>query len=245
MIALATDRAALRRFVLDLVAQAEKPLPKGAPDLAGFSAEDVEAARLGWAGRIVDEYRSVVVFSDLLHRMADLEQPFAALCAVQRIIGDELRHTWVCAEVVGWLGGMRDLAIDLDGLGIEDSDEPSAARVLEIVARELVVAETESIRVLEAYRNATTAPEVRSVIDGLLCDEVRHAAAGRELLALLEQTLSAKDVASLRERLPAIMTADRERLHALYRSSARGGPGRGLGASLSAEDLAPCTGARA
>jgi hypothetical protein len=156
---------------------------------------------------------------------------------VQRVIGDELRHTWMCAEVVGWLGGMSDLAIDLDGLGIVPSDEPSAARVLEIVTRELVVAETESIRVLEAYRNATTEPLIRGVMDSLLCDEVRHAATGRELQTLLEQSLPFGPTARMRERLPGVLVEDRARLRALYRDNARGGAGRGLGAALLPDDL--------
>jgi hypothetical protein len=43
------------------------------------------------------------VFSELLGLLADLEAPFAALCAVQRLIGDELRHTQLAATVVDCL----------------------------------------------------------------------------------------------------------------------------------------------
>lgn len=236
MIRLDIDRATLARFVDEVVGQAQVAVPPGKPDLAGFDAVEIDIARVSWANRIVDEYRSVIVFSDLLHCMAVLEQPFAALCTVQRLIGDELRHTWMCAEVASWLGGMSDLAIDLDGLGIA-AGEPSGARILEIVGRELVVAETESVCVLQAYRNATTEPLIKAVMDSLLCDEVRHAAAGRELYALLEKSLPTASTAALRERLPAVMDDDRKRLRTAYAASAVGGPGRGLGASLRPSDL--------
>ena len=41
------------------------------------------------AGRIVDEYRSVSMFSELLRLLSDLEAPYPALCTVHRLIGDE------------------------------------------------------------------------------------------------------------------------------------------------------------
>ena len=238
MIRLDTDRATLRRFASDLMATRDgREAPPG-PDLAAFDADTVEIARLGWAARVVDEYRSVVVFSDLLHRLADLEAPFPVLCTMHQLVGDELRHTRACFTVVEWLGGFGDLDIDLDGLGVAVDDAPSAARVLEIVAREIVVAETESVRVLAAYRDATSEPAIRGVLDDLLRDEVRHAAAGRELHTVLESFLPAAQTASVREKLPAVMAAERLRLRAEYAALAVGGPGRALGVSILPGDLA-------
>ena len=222
MIAFATDSALLRRFAgtLGLVA----------PELSGYPAADCEAARLAWAARIVDEYRSVAVFSELLQLLADLEAPFAVLCAVQQIIGDELRHTRVMAEVVDWLGGMADLAIDLSDIGLPPraADEPAAVRARRIVGRELVVAEEESIAVLAAYRDATTEPAIRAVLAQVLTDEVRHAAAGRAILAALGGATA---------ELAAEMAADRARLRVDYASGAVGGPGRALGACIERVDL--------
>ncbi len=235
MIRLDNRRAPLARFVEQIVG----PRP-GAPqpDLTAYAPDDVEAARLGWASRIVDEYRSVVVFSDVLHRLTDLSAPFAVLATMHGLVGDELRHTWLCAEVAGWLGGTGDLTIDLEGLGLPDAEAPPAARVLEVVAREIVVAEEESVAVLRAYRDACVDPTIRGVLETLLHDEVRHAAAGREVYAFLVDALPAADVAPLVAELPQIMATDRQRLRHAYACGARGGPGRALGVSLRAEDLA-------
>lgn len=234
MIDLARSPAPLARFARDL----GDPLP-AAPDLSAHDAAARDAARVTWSARIIDEYRSVAVFSELLQLLADLEAPFAALCAVQRLIGDELVHTRACAEVAGWLGGHDDLAIDLADIGLPPrGEQPKARRALDIIGRELVVAEEESILVLAAYRDATTEPAIRDVVSMLLRDEVRHAAAGRALLRLFLDGPLASTVSDLdRRTLDATMSADRADLRARYLASAIGGPGRTLGASLTPADL--------
>lgn len=114
---------------------------------------------------------------------------------------------------------------------------PAAARVLEVVAREMVVAEEESIFVLRAYRDATTEPNIGRVLDTLLQDEVRHAAAGRELYGLLKECLPAEAIAALLVGLPETMASDRLRLRHGYSLGAIDGPGRCLGVSLRPDDL--------
>jgi hypothetical protein len=232
MIDLTTPDPLLERFVRELHGD---PLSAAAPDLSAHSAADRAAARLAWANRIVDEYRSVAVFGELLILLAELEAPYPALCAIHHLIGDELRHAHASAVVVGWLGGTADLSIDLADLALppRPPSESRGRRALLIVARELVVAEEESVAVLAACRDATTAPSIRAVLAGLLRDEARHAATGRALLRLLLPTVDAAD----RADLDAVMADDRAELRARYRAAATGGPGRALGASVTIADL--------
>ena len=239
MIELATEVGLLRRFVDDLDRTSPRPVPARA-DLAAHASVEREAARLAWAGRIVDEHRSVAVFSELLQLLTDLEAPFAALCAVHRLIGDELRHTQITAQVVDWLGGASDLSIDLSfvGLPTREPDESPARRALRIVARELVVAEEESVYVLVAYRDATTDPAIRAIFELVLVDEVRHAATGRALLAELWTMCDRGLLAGqTRAELAQVMADDRASLRDGYVRSAQGGPGRALGASIERADL--------
>jgi hypothetical protein len=238
VIELLTETPLLSRFVIDLERTASRPMP-ARPRLAGYADVEIEAARIAWATRIADEYRSVAIFAELLRLLTDCEAPFAALCAVQRLIGDELRHTQMTAEVVEWLGGSVDLEIDLRDVGLppRGPTETPAMRALRIVARELVVVEQESIYVLAAYRDATTEPAVRGVFDVVLADEARHAAAGRALLALFDRGELARTTVELRASLPEVMAADREDLRAHYVESAVGGPGRALGACIEVADL--------
>jgi len=237
MIELASAVPLLQRFVRELDATSPRSLP-APPCLDSVVDADRDAARVTWAARIVDEYRSVAVFSELLRLLTDLEAPFAALCAVQRLIGDELRHTQLAATVVDWLGGRDDLDIDLRDVGLPPrGDVPAAVRALHIVQRELVVAEEESVHVLGAYRRASSAPAIVATLEVLLVDEVRHAAAGRALLALFHTGHLAAACGDALADLPALAAADRLALRASYRATAIGGPGRALGASIELADL--------
>lgn len=238
MIELATDAGVLARFVRDLHADS------GADELLAECTvpcdhDDREVAALAWASRIVDEYRSVAVFGELLILLAELEAPYRALCAVQHLIGDELRHARLCAGVVSWLGGGID--VDLTDLALPPpaAGETRGHRAALIVARELVVAEEESITVLAACRDATTAAVPRAVLSSLLRDEVRHAATGRAVLRLFDPGGPLAHALTTDERaaLPAVIAADRAALRAVYRDAARGGVGRALGASITAADL--------
>lgn len=237
MIELATPDRFLSRFVGDLERTAPQPMPVR-PRLS-YPTDDMETARLAWAMRIADEYRSVAVFAELLRLLSDLEAPFAALCTVHRLIGDELRHTQMTVEVVEWLGGRADLEIDLANMGLPPrrAGETAAMRALRIVARELVVVEEESIYALAAYRDATTDPAIKRVFGQILADEVRHAAAGRALLPLFEHGALAATTGELRATLAELMATDRAELRAHYLESATGGPGRALGASIERADL--------
>lgn len=235
MIDLAPASAPLARFAGDLRGESVAP----PADLDRYDFAEREHARQTWAARIVDEYRSVAIFSELLHLLTDLEAPFAALCAVQHLIGDELRHTGWCADAAGWLGGHEDFEIDLADIGLPPrGDTTKARRALDIVGRELVVGEEESITVLAAYRDAATDPSFRAILAGLLRDEVRHAATGRALLLLFTDGALAHTVSDLdRAEITRVMSADRTDLRARYLATARGGPGRALGASITPRDL--------
>jgi hypothetical protein len=240
VIALETDDALLARFVREL--HAHDAIPAPATPFASGTADDREVARYAWANRIVDEYRSVAVFGELLVLCAELEAPYAVLCAIHRLIGDELRHARLCADVVRWLGGVNDLAIDLTSLALppRGPDETPGRRAALVIARELVVAEEESIVMLAACRDAATEPACRAVLAGLLRDEVRHAACGRALLRVFTDAGGALAHAITdgdRADLQATMAADRDELRAVYRRSATGGPGRPFGASVTLAEV--------
>jgi hypothetical protein len=233
MIALETRDAVLARFVRELDAQSPLSIDEvSPPDVARFDARDVEAARFSWSARIVDEYRSVVVFSELLRCLAEAAAPFPALCAVQSVIGDELRHVALCARVAGWLGAEGRLEVDVAGLGLPPSDATPIARAHEIVVRELIAAEGESLLVLAAYRDVAREPAIRRAFEILVQDEARHYAAGRSLRAALESAFP--ELGGLDE----VLAEDVAHMRAIYRrAAALGGAGRALGASITTADL--------
>jgi hypothetical protein len=152
------------------------------------------------------------------------------------VIADELRHVRLCHAVVGWLGGWEDLVPDLEGMRPRRSKELPLLQARRLVALEMVVGESESVPMFEAFRRATEEGPIQQVLEIILHDEVRHAAAGRAVLAAIEQTASEAGIA-LDPALDEAMATTRERIRASYRRAATDGPGRALGASIRVEDL--------
>lgn len=235
MIDLHSHGPTLARFVRDLEAQAPRAFDPSAIDCARADPDDVHAAWTGWASRIVDEYRSVVVFTELLSHLAVIAAPFEMLCAVQRLIGDELRHVQLCAQVASVFAPLEGLEIDLEGLSLPPSEEPPGLRALAIIGRELVVAEGESIAILRAYRDATSDVGCRAALTTLLQDEARHYATGRALYA---QLVGHVDVEAA-HALESVMQADAVTIRAAHRRGATGGPGRRFGVSIQKGEAPP------
>jgi hypothetical protein len=114
------------------------------------------------------------------------------------------------ATVVEWLGGWDVLTVDLAGLEMQRWDDPPASRALEIVARELVVVEADSVWKLRAYVRATEDPAIRAVFQVLLADEARHLATGKSLEQLLPPNVLARR-SPRRGRAPRVDAGGRSR----------------------------------
>jgi hypothetical protein len=227
----------LGRFIRDLDRESRLDLGALLPDLSRVSPEDVEVAQTAWAHRVMGEFRGVPIYAELFTLLTQAEAPYGALAAVQRIIGDELRHTRICATVVDWLGGWDSLEVDLSGQRMPRWDGPPAARALEIVARELIVVEAAAVRNFRAHLRAVEDPALRAVFESLLADEVRHAAAGVALRDLIERHYPERDLREAQARLAAVLPGDENHLLELEMARAGDHPGRALGATLRPEDL--------
>ncbi len=233
----APGSATLDRFVRELEAQAHEPLDVLEPDLSRATEADREAARWGWAYRVIDEYRSATRFTQLLHDLLDAEAPYATLAAVHRLIGDELRHARLCARFAASFGPLDDLRVELDDLGWKGPVRPPRERALEIVVRELVIGEGESIGMMRCYRRATSDPAAQRVLDLLLTEEARHFATGQQL----EQTLldAFPALAAFHESIEDVLLDDVRVIRAQHREGARGGPGRAFGVSVRIDEAPP------
>lgn len=217
----------------------DAPLLACRPNLHHATDADREAAFFGWANRIVDEHASVLAFAELFGHLGAIGAPLAALETVQALLTDELRHVRLCAEVASWFGDLDSLEIDLEGLSLPPTDEPRASRALEIVVRELVVGEAESLMALRAYRDATSDPAVREAYAILLYDEARHASAGRNLEAVLRASFDDSVFDPFLARRDRVADADRRHHRAVHRAGATGGPGRAFGVSLFTHEIPP------
>jgi hypothetical protein len=237
MIRFDPTHSVLGRFSKDLLAPNLEELTGLRPILYTHSAEDIAAAQFAWTERIVDEYHSVVVLTELLRCVVECEAPFEVLCAIHAMINDELRHVALCTQAASWFGPTSHSDINLSGLALPLSDDPPLLRALEIVVREIVVADEESITAFMAYRDATTDAALMRVLSALHRDELRHVATGAALLDMLAGMVPDTMRPEVLARLESMEAKDRNDLRRRYDATARGGPGRLLGAAIKYTDL--------
>jgi hypothetical protein len=225
--------AGLRRQLLE---QARHPFPEAAPDLARYDRADVEAARLQWLNRVVQEHRAVVDYADLLSLLADVDAPFDALSGLERVIADEMRHIAYCRTVVSWLGGSDDFELDLTGFPRRPRpDGQWLEHAILRVTEELLIAEEASLPVQKAYVRACTEPSLRAVLQILLEDDGLHAAIGRAIVDLLIEVVPAGERDAVAGRARTHEEEVRRALLAIHRAAAQGGPGGALGGSVTPE----------
>lgn len=133
-----------------------------------------ERVRRGWAVRVQAEYRSMVVFGELLARFPEVGLPLEVSCAASRLLQDEARHTELCARVAERFGGHDDVTLEPENLRLVDDSLPAHLFVARWTASMFCVGETASVAMLTVLRDGATDPCVASVVDTLLRDEVLH-----------------------------------------------------------------------
>ncbi len=149
-----------------------------------------ERVRRGWAARVEAEYRSMVVFGELLARFPEVGLPLEVSCAASRLLQDEARHTELCARVAEAFGGHADVDLDPRALRLVDDELPAHLFVARWTASMFCVGESASVGLLGVLREDTTDPCVASVVDTLHRDEVLHDRFGWALARLVFPTLT-------------------------------------------------------
>lgn len=147
-----------------------------------------ERVRRAWSARVEAEYRSMVVFGELIARFPEAGLSLEVSCAASRLLQDEARHTELCARVAEAFGG-RDADLDPATLRLVD-DLPAHLFVARWTASMFCVGESASVGLLGVLRDETTDPCIASVVDTLLRDEVLHDRFGWELARVVFPTLT-------------------------------------------------------
>lgn len=148
-----------------------------------------------WTLRSEEERRSAAVFSDLLALLADGEVPLDVLREVHGVVGDEIRHAQMCADMASALGAPRPRSQLLPRAGLEPiTAEERRRRALEIVLVEGAIGETISSALFAAGRRSTEEPQARATLSRILADEAIHA---RCFWRLLDRLLSPGDAEHL------------------------------------------------
>lgn len=158
-----------RRFL-----EADRPkIPWDRLDPSALSDEDRELVRRAWSARVDAEYRSMVVFGELIARLPEAGISLEVSCAASRLLQDEARHTELCARVAEALGGHPEARFDAKALRLVD-DLPAHLFVARWTASMFCVGEAASVGLLQVLAARATDPCVKVVIDTLHRDEVLH-----------------------------------------------------------------------
>jgi hypothetical protein len=145
----------------------------------------VERARHAWAVRAVAEYRSMIVFSELIARFAELRLPLPVTTAASRLLQDEARHTELCARAAEALGGDDGAPLEASELRLDRDNLPAHLFVARWTASMFCVGESASVGILETLHQHTTDPCLRVIVGILLRDELLHDRFGWALARLV------------------------------------------------------------
>jgi len=148
-------------------------------------AESVEVARRAWAARAVAEYRSMVVFGELIARFPEMGLPLEVTSAATRLLSDEARHTELCARLADALGGHAGVELEARDLRLNRGDLPAHLFVARWTASMFCVGETASVGILRVLLRRAEDPCVEAVLRILLRDEILHDRFGWALARLV------------------------------------------------------------
>lgn len=195
-------------------------------DRGVYDAVSLEWGLAAWQARLLDEYRSQVVLTDLLLQLTELGCSFDILGTAVRVVRDEARHVELCRRMVHALGGSDRIPGEPSFIN-PDKSLPPMIRVLQTTAGFLCIGETMSVRLIHGVRQMTIDPLAKRLVTCLAADESIHSAFGWTLLEVLTPVLSAEDRAWVNESLPPFFEAIAE----VVRTSAADDPAEPLSAA--------------
>jgi hypothetical protein len=150
-----------------------------------FTPDQVEAARYAWASRTAAEYRSLIVFGELIARFGELGLPLEVTSAASRLLTDEARHTELCARVADALGGHDGVDLSVNDVRLERHDLPAHLFVARWTASMFCIGEAASVGILQVLVAHAKNPCIEAVLRILLRDEILHDRFGWALARLV------------------------------------------------------------
>lgn len=141
-----------------------------------------------WQQMTLNEYRSQVGFTTVLHAMTQLGLPRDALQTMERLTRDEVVHVELCRRMVTGLGGDDLIPGTPQWVSLLPELEPFE-QVVEFIITSLCIGETLSCALLGAAGKVATDAMAKTVLTRMTADESIHGQSGFHFLAVLLQAL--------------------------------------------------------
>ena len=158
--------------------------------------------RAEWRNRIAAEYGSAAITQHFVLWLIQIGASPELIEDGLVIVGDELAHSALSAEVYAAAGGNEPPAIDRATLGLpRRPDQPLELDVLRAAVQVFCLNETVAVPLFSHLRAGTTVAPARAALDRVLRDEVRHRDFGWACLDWFLTTPMA-------EHVPGLVAAD-------------------------------------
>ncbi len=172
-----------------------------------YAPEALDAAADAWRARVVQEYHSLALFTQISSQAHLLGAPLDWAGAFARMIGDEVRHTELCARMVQTLSPGAEVEIDPRVLHLPVAAGSLESHVRTAITGAFCIGETLSGRMFRRCLRAATVPLARAVVRTICDDETFHGRFGWEAGALLMREDApdfAEERALLARQLPGL-----------------------------------------
>ncbi|MBL8939249.1 MAG: ferritin-like domain-containing protein [Archangium sp.] len=160
----------------------------------------IAIGRGAWEQMTLNEYRSQVGFTDLLHAMTRLGLSRDSLQTMERLTRDEVVHVELCRRMVVGLGGSDIIPGEPQWVGLDESLPDMVERVIEMVTTSLCIGESLSCALLGAAAKAARDPVAKAVLTRMTADESIHGQSGFHYLAVLLPVLTKRRKKWLEQR---------------------------------------------
>ena len=154
-------------------------------DPAAYTPEILAAAADAWRARVGQEYHSLALFTQISSQIHLLGAPLDWAGAFARMIGDEVRHTELCARMAELLGPGTPVEIEPSRLHLPVIAGSLQAHVRAAIVTTFCIGETLSGRMFRRCLRAATVPLARDIVRTICDDETFHGRFGWEAAAIL------------------------------------------------------------
>jgi hypothetical protein len=150
-------------------------LPWGPVDVRALPPALVAAGQRSWTEVAVNEYRAVVLFTDVVRALSLAKAPLDVVGMASDFLADECLHVELASRMANELGGAAAVELDLDAVPLTFPRGLTAReRANEAVLRVSMIGEAFSGGTALGSRNVASHPLPRAIHDRILADEAHH-----------------------------------------------------------------------
>ena len=146
-------------------------------DASLYDHATLERGRRAWLLRTMDEYRSMVGFSEMTHIAAAMHAPIDVVACSSRVVRDEVRHVEICSTLMDRLGGQKEVNAKPNYVRTNPKHQ-YRVRAMQLAIGSCCIGETISVIMLAGVREQASDPVAHAALTQMLKDESFHSRFG-------------------------------------------------------------------